>query len=46
LRSGGVLTLSADVDVLKLKGADRDFVLGIVDKIDDYEAGIEPTEDE
>ena len=38
LRNGGQLTLSANVDVLKLKGDDRAFVFKLIDEIDAFEA--------
>jgi DNA-binding transcriptional regulator YiaG len=38
LRSGGTLTLSADVNLFKLKGEDRKFVFEIIDLLEGYEA--------
>ncbi len=39
LKDGGSLTLSLAVNVLKLRGADREFVFRIIDKIEEYEKG-------
>lgn len=39
LRSGGSLTLTASVNLLKLKGEDRAFVFEIIDKLQSYEVG-------
>lgn len=38
LASGGTLTLSASVGFMKLAKADRDFVFGLIDQLDQYEA--------
>lgn len=37
LTNGGKVTLSVSVDVIKLRGEDRDFVFELIDKLDDYE---------
>lgn len=39
LQNGGSITLSLDVNILELKGEDRDFVFGLIDKLDAYENG-------
>lgn len=39
LRQGGSLTLSLTVNMLKLRGADREFVFKIIDEIEEYEKG-------
>jgi len=41
LRSGGELTLSASIDLFRLNQADRKFVFALIDKLEEYEAGIE-----
>lgn len=46
LRSGGQLSLSANVDVLKLKGEDRAFVFKLIDEIDAYELAGEADDEE
>lgn len=38
LKSGGTLTVSATLDVFKLSAADRTFVFGLIDKLEEYEA--------
>jgi len=38
LASGGTLTVSASVGFMKLAKADRDFVFGLIDQLDDYES--------
>lgn len=38
LVSGGTLTLSASVGFMKLAKSDRDFVFGLIDQLDSYEA--------
>lgn len=38
LASGGTLTLTASVGFMKLPKADREFVFGLVDQLDEYEA--------
>jgi hypothetical protein len=40
LKSGGQLTLSLTVNLFDLLGKDRDFVFGIIDKIQNYQAGL------
>lgn len=42
LKTGGSLTLSLAVNLLELKGKDREFVFKLIDKLDEYEAGGEP----
>ena len=37
LKDGGSLTLTLAVNVLKLRGTDRDFVFKIIDQIEEYE---------
>jgi hypothetical protein len=39
LKDGGSLTLSCAVNVLKLRGTDREFVFKIIDQIEEYEKG-------
>lgn len=39
LKTGGSLTLSLAVNILELKGKDREFVFKLVDDLDAYEAG-------
>jgi hypothetical protein len=39
LKAGGSLTLSLAVNILELKGKDREFVFKLVDDLDAYEAG-------
>jgi hypothetical protein len=39
LASGGTITLSVSASLMKSAKADRDFVLGLLDRIDDYENG-------
>ncbi len=38
LSNGGKLTLSASIDLLSLKGRDRDFVFKLIDLLDSYES--------
>lgn len=38
LKSGGTLTLTASIDVLRLIPADRTFVFELIDKLEEYEA--------
>ena len=37
LKSGGTLTLSASLDLFSLNPADRAYVFGLIDKLDEYE---------
>ena len=37
--SGATVTLTASVDVMKLVGAERDFLFGLIDSIRNFEAG-------
>ncbi len=37
LKSGGTLTLSATLDLFALNSTDRQFVFGLIDKLDEYE---------
>jgi hypothetical protein len=37
LRSGGTLTLSASTKFMALSPSDRNFVFGLIDKLDEYE---------
>jgi hypothetical protein len=37
LKSGGVLTLSATLDLFALNAEDRKFVFELIDKLDTYE---------
>lgn len=46
LKGGGTLTLSASVDILKLRGDDRLFVFDIIDKLNQYEEANPPAEDD
>jgi transcriptional regulator with XRE-family HTH domain len=39
LRSGGTITLKADVNLFKLKGEDRAFVFTLIDQLQAYEEG-------
>ena len=39
LQSGGTLRLSASIDLFKLSAADRNFVFGLIDKLEAYERG-------
>lgn len=41
LKTGGSLTLTLSVNLLEMKGADREFVLGLIDKIQEYEGSKE-----
>jgi hypothetical protein len=41
LKSGGTLTLTLNVSILSLKGADRDFVFKLIDDIEAYESSKE-----
>ena len=43
LRSGGVVGLSVDVNIFELSVEDRNFVIGLVDKVKGYDAGQPPT---
>jgi hypothetical protein len=36
---GGEVTLAVTVDLLSLRGPDREFVFGLIDQLDSYEAG-------
>ena len=49
LSSGGTLTLSVELDLLRLSPSDRQFVFELIDKLDDYErsgdAQTPPTEE-
>lgn len=45
LGSGGTLTLSLDVNILELKGKDRNFVFKLIDSIDAYEMGVDNQDD-
>jgi len=38
LKSGGTLTVSASLDVFKLSAADRSFLFGLIDKLEEYES--------
>jgi hypothetical protein len=38
LRSGGTLTVSASTKFMQLSSADRNFVFGLIDKLEEYEA--------
>ncbi len=43
LKSGGTLTLNASLDLFQLSPADRNFVFGLIDKLDGYEKeNVEP----
>ena len=48
LSSGGKLTLSVELDLLRLSPSDRKFVFELIDKLDDYERSVDakgpPTE--
>ena len=44
LRSGGTLTLSVSLDLLRVSSDDRTFVIGLVDKLDEYERSDAPNE--
>ena len=35
--SGGELTLSGDIDIFKLSGAERDFVFSLIDRMNEFE---------
>jgi len=37
LSSGGTLTISVSLDVLRLSASDRQFVFGLIDKLEEYE---------
>jgi hypothetical protein len=37
LTSGGTLTISVSLDLLRLSAADRQFVFGLIDKLEEYE---------
>lgn len=39
LKSGGKLTLAISVDVFSMSAADRQFVFGLIDKLQEYEKG-------
>lgn len=39
LTNGGTLTLSLNVNILELRGKDRQFVFHLIDKIEEYETG-------
>lgn len=39
LASGGTLTISATLDLFSLSPPDRNFVFGLIDELDKYEAG-------
>lgn len=43
LRKGGSVTLSVDVNILELKGEDRNFVFELIDKLDQFETSL-PTD--
>ena len=49
LSSGGTLTLSVELDLLRLSPSDRKFVFELIDKLDDYERSVDaqapPTEE-
>ena len=49
LSSGGTLTLSVELDLLRLSPSDRQFVFELIDKLDDYERSVDaqapPTEE-
>lgn len=45
LRVGGTLTLSLAVNILELKGKDRQFVFDLIDKLDEYESEIKSEEE-
>lgn len=38
LQSGGTLTISVSLDVLRLSSSDRQFVFGLIDKLEEYES--------
>lgn len=38
LKSGGAITLTVSIDVLRLMKTDREFVFGLIDQLDGYEA--------
>lgn len=40
LTSGGAVTVSLDVNLLELKGADRKFVFELIDKLTEYEEAL------
>jgi hypothetical protein len=40
LRKGGSVTLSVDVNILELKGEDRNFVFELIDKLDQFETSL------
>lgn len=46
LASNGTVTLSVSIDVLRLAKGDRDFVLGLVDMLNEYENQLPPKESE
>jgi len=44
LKSGGTLTVTASIDVLRLAPADRTFVFDLIDKLEEYERDNAPEE--
>lgn len=44
LKSGGTLTISASTKFMSLSSADRAFVFGLIDKLEEYEASAEDRE--
>ncbi len=46
LKSGGIVSVTVDVDLFKLSTSDREFVIGLVDKLTGYEQPVEAGADE